>query len=143
MITITNIRNINYEAYDEVWAIVRSLKNPGRMKHVPELSPSWDLFKKYLALRDAGKWNTKTFQDIYVPIFLKEMHTKTAINKLNELVRLDRQRKHIALVCFCPDKTTCHRSIITGMLQNVGIQVQGVKNDYSKYGTDYERLTKN
>lgn len=41
MITITDIRNVNFAAYDEVWAIVRSLKNPGNMKHVPELSPSW------------------------------------------------------------------------------------------------------
>lgn len=32
MITVTNIRNLNYADYDEVWAIVRSLKNPGRMK---------------------------------------------------------------------------------------------------------------
>ena len=48
MVTVTDIRNVNYAAYDEVWAIVRSLKNPGRMKHVPELSPSWNLFQRYI-----------------------------------------------------------------------------------------------
>ena len=69
MITITNIKNINYADYDEVWAIVRSLKNPGKMKHVPELSPSWNLFKKYLNLRDTGKWNAAAFQNVYVPTF--------------------------------------------------------------------------
>ena len=47
MVTVTDIRNVNYAAYDEVWAIVRSLKNPGRMKHVPELSPSWNLFQRW------------------------------------------------------------------------------------------------
>lgn len=36
MITVTNFRNINHAAYDEIWSIVRSLKNPGKMKHVPE-----------------------------------------------------------------------------------------------------------
>ena len=36
MNTVTNIRNLNYADYDEVWAIVRSLKNPGRMKQVAE-----------------------------------------------------------------------------------------------------------
>lgn len=30
MITITNIRNINYTDYDEVWAIVRSFKESGK-----------------------------------------------------------------------------------------------------------------
>ena len=40
MITVTNIRNLNYADYDEVWAIVRSLRNPGRLKQVTELSPS-------------------------------------------------------------------------------------------------------
>jgi len=34
MVTVTNIRNIDYVA------IVRSLKNPGKMKRVPVLSPS-------------------------------------------------------------------------------------------------------
>ncbi len=62
MITVTDIRNVNDAAYDEVWAIVRSLKNPRKMKHVPELSPSWVLFKKYMQLRDAKQWNADSFE---------------------------------------------------------------------------------
>lgn len=134
MITITNIRNIDYTAYDEVWAIVRSLKNPGQMKHVPELSPSWRLFKRYLGLRNAGDWNTGTFQKIYVPVFLKEMQSVAARRKLTELIELDRQGKRICLACFCPDETTCHRSIVAGILQNKGIAVNGIAKDYSDYG---------
>ena len=142
MITITDIRNVNYAAYDEVWAIVRSLKNPGRMKHVPELSPSWALFKKYLQLRDTGKWNADAFRSIYVPTFLKEMSGIEPKRKLSELAELDRQGKRICLVCFCHEETLCHRSIIAGILQYMGVQVQNVKGDYSKYGSrgeDYER----
>ena len=89
MITVTNIRNINHEDYDEIWAIVRSIKNPGRMKHVPELSPSWNLFKKYLRLRDAGKWNTVSFHDVYVPAFLQEIRNADAHKKLTELIEMD------------------------------------------------------
>ena len=49
MITITNIKDADPKEYDEIWAVVRSLKNKADyMKHVPELSPSWNLFKKYL-----------------------------------------------------------------------------------------------
>lgn len=137
MITITNIRSVNHTNCDEVWAIVRSLKNPGRMKQVAELSPSWGLFKRYLQLRDSGRWNAATFQNIYVPTFLKEMQTTVAQKKLNELIELDRQGKRICLVCFCHDEATCHRSIIAGILQHRGIQIQGVSGDYSLYGRIY------
>ncbi len=142
MITITDIRNVNYAAYDEVWAIVRLLKNHGKMKHVPELSPSWVLFKKYLQLRDTGKWNADAFRSIYVPTFLKEMSGIEPKRKLSELIELDRQGKRICMICFCHDETLCHRSIIAGILQYMGVQVQNVKGDYSKYGRrgeDYER----
>lgn len=134
MVTVTNIRNINYPVYDEVWAIVRSLKIPGRMKHVPELSPSWGLFKKYLELRDAGNWNTDTFQKIYVPVFIREMQAAEARRKLAELAGLDKQGKNICLACFCPDEATCHRSIVAGILQSKGVPVNGVNADYSVYG---------
>lgn len=137
MITITDIRSVNRSAYDEVWAIVRSLKYPGKMKQVAELSPSWDLFKKYMQLRDAGRWNTATFQNIYVPTFLKEMQAEAARKKLAELVKLDQQGKRICLVCFCGDETLCHRSIVAGILQHAGISVQGVQGNYSLYGKDY------
>ena len=137
MITVTNIRNINSANYDEVWAIVRSLKNPGRMKHVPELSPSWNLFKKYLALRNAGKWNMESFSNIYMPVFLKEMQYSATRRKLAELIDLDKQGKRICLTCFCTDETLCHRSIIAGILQNKGIQVYGMRGDYSQYGIFY------
>lgn len=134
MITVTNIRNTNFAAHDEVWAIVRSLRNPGKMKHVPELSPSWKLFKTYLALRDVGKWNAAAFQDVYVPTFLQEIRNAAARRKLTELIELDQQGKSICLACFCPDETLCHRSIVAGILQYTGIAIRGVKEDYSQYG---------
>lgn len=137
MITITDIRSVNHANYDEVWAIVRSLRNPERMKQVPELSPSWDLFKQYMKLRDTGQWNATTFKSIYVPTFLKEMLNIEARKKLSELVELDKQGKRICLVCFCGDETLCHRSIVAGILQYMGIQIQGVSGDYSQYGEAY------
>lgn len=134
MITVTSIRNINYTAHDEVWAIVRSIKNPGRMKQIPELSPSWNLFKKYLSLRDSGKWNAAAFQDVYVPTFLQEIRNAAVRRKLTELIELDRQGKRVCLACFCTNKTLCHRSIVAGILQYAGIAIHGIKDDYSQYG---------
>ena len=134
MITVAYIRKINYTDYNEVWAIVRSLKNPGNMKHVPALSPSWNLFKTYLGLRDAGKWNAESFRDVYMTVFLREMRSPAVRDKLTELIRLDRQGKRICLACFCPDETLCHRSIVAGILQYAGIPLQCVKDNYSQYG---------
>lgn len=92
------------------------------------------LFKKYLALRDAGRWDADAFKKIYVPVFINEMQTEAARRKLAELTELDRHGKHICLACFCADEATCHRSIIAGILQSKGIAVNGVSKDYSVYG---------
>lgn len=131
MVTITVMSNVDHSKYDEVWAIVRSLKYANqKIRHVPELSPSWALFKKYLSLREAGKWNDETFHNIYVPWFLKEMRGKKQQNLLNELFNT---KKHICLVCFCPEEELCHRSIIGGMLQGAGLMVNGLSKDYGYY----------
>lgn len=131
MVTICSISQVNYAQYDEVWAIVRSLKysNP-HIRHVPELSPSWALFKQYMSLREEGKWNENTFHSIYVPQFLKEMRGKEQRALLNELFHT---KKHICLVCFCSIEELCHRSIVGGMLQGAGIEVRGLSRDYSHY----------
>lgn len=131
MITICQISKVNYADYDEVWAIVRSLKYANsRIKHVPELSPSWALFKQYMRLRDEGRWNEDTFQKFYVPQFLKEMRGKVQQNLMNELFNTN---KRICLVCFCAEEELCHRSIIGGMLQGAGLNVEGLERDYSYY----------
>lgn len=131
MVTILRIQDVDYEKYSEVWAIVRSLKyaNP-RIKHVPELSPSWGLFNMYLRLKEAGNWNEETFRSMYVPQFLKEMKGKVQQQLLNELFSAN---KSIALVCFCEEEELCHRSIIGGMLQGAGLDVKGLHRDYGYY----------
>lgn len=131
MVTILRIQDVDYEKYSEVWAIVRSLKyaNP-KIKHVPELSPSWGLFNTYLRMKENGQWNEETFRKVYVPQFLKEMKGKEQQRLMNELFSTT---KSIALVCFCPEEELCHRSIIGGMLQGAGLDVKGLHNDYSYY----------
>ena len=123
VITITSIRNVNPNDYDEIWAIVRSFKNkPYYIRQVPELSPSWDLFKKYLSLRDAGRWNHESFEQIYRPSFVAQITSDIkAQSALDELVEKHNSGKKIALVCFCKDVTLCHRSIISDMLTERGI----------------------
>lgn len=126
MIKVTSLRGIRRGQYDEIWAIVRSLKNTSvpEMKQVPVLSPSSNLFHAYLKLRDSGQWNKETFKRFYVPTFLKEMHGAEAKQKLQELVQLDKEWQSICLACFCPDESLCHRSIVAALLQGLGCQVR-------------------
>lgn len=142
MIAIKSIKNVKYEEFDETWAIVRSMKNPSKhIKQVPELSPSLNLFFKYRTLVQENKWNKQTFDTIYVPQFLKEMHEEQSINILNKLYQIDKKGGKICLVCFCPDETMCHRSIIAGLLQGVGCNIQTeTNNNYTRYYKMYNEI---
>lgn len=139
IITITNFKGLK-EHYDEVWAVVRSLRSNNGITQVQALSPSWDLFNQYRELRDNGNWNANTFKEIYVPQFLKEMHSKQAKDMLNELSWCDKQNYNICVVCFCKDEELCHRSIIGGLLQGVGRNVVGLKQDYSYYYKQWKEI---
>ena len=87
-----------------------------------------------------NQWNKQTFDTVYVPQFLKEMHEEQAINILNKLYQIDKNSGKICLVCFCPDETMCHRSIIAGLLQGVGCNVQTeTNNNYTKYYRMYNK----
>ncbi len=134
---------------DEIWYIVRSFKGtlPPNVKQVQALSPSFDLLTKYTNLKKAGNWNEKTFKEIYVPQFLKEMGSPEAIAAFNNIETLVcKEDKTIALACFCEDETLCHRSIVGGILMEKGTAEKPVKvykadgwyaSEYVHYGTDF------
>lgn len=152
MITIGSFKDMNDE-YDEIWIIVRSLKSVPHVPntqvyHVPALSPSSDLFYKYLAWRDNGEWNEDTFQNKYVPQFLQEMHGNSAQQALDTLIERGKTHK-ILLVCYCKDESMCHRSIVMGIIQGIcnicGEELKSLilgefLNDYSKYYEQYSKL---
>lgn len=136
--SISNLRKIgDYQhQFDEVWAIVRSLSHPiSGVKQVAALSPSTDLFHKYLNKKNVGEWGEKAFREMYVPQFISEMkESAKAMSKLAELFDADKNGKKILLLCFCSDESLCHRSIIAGFLQGAGCNVVlDSNNDYSEY----------
>lgn len=149
MITIGSFKDMSDE-YDEIWIIVRSLKSTPyvpntQVFHVPALSPSPDLFNKYLTWRDNGEWNEDTFQNKYVPQFLYEMYTYEAQQALNTLIEHGKTHK-ILLVCYCKDESMCHRSIVMGIIQGIcntcdkedkSLILSEFENDYSKYYEQY------
>lgn len=140
MIRITNIRNLKQNDGSENWAIVRSMKNPSTwIKQVDILSPSKDLFYKYLDLKKKGQWNQESFDDIYVPQFLYEMRT-SACETLNTVYTMDKNGAKISMACFCTDEL-CHRYIVAGLLQGAGCNVvTDTGKDYSKYFEMYKNI---
>lgn len=149
MIKLENVKKMNIDEYDEVWSIVRSDKNViPRVKfsekyittvnNIPTnyLSPSYSLFSWYCQEQKAGRWNKEKFFNEYVPKFIKELKNNYSVTRLllNELYKRDKEGKRIALICFCENETTCHRSIIGGILQGVKANVKTANDaDYSTY----------
>ena len=134
MIYIDNIRT---PRASEVWAIVRSLKSPGKMLWVPDLSPTQLLFYQYINWKNAGQWNADTFKNYYVPQFLTNAKANPNFDKL--IAQLSHADHDISLICFCTDETLCHRSIIAGILQGLGADV-AAQHDYTQYFQMYQSL---
>lgn len=122
MLKFAQISKVKPGQFDQVIAPVRSLRSPHLwMEQVPALAPSPDLFHKYLDLRKEGHWNRETFEEVYVPQFLRELKANSkAAQWLNRLYLMDRHGKNIALTCYCTDETLCHRSILAGLLAGAG-----------------------
>lgn len=144
MIFIRNIKDLSKDN-DNQWLIVRSANNISEwMTYVPALSPSKELFFKYLDLKKKGQWGRETFEEIYVPIFLKDIKSNmdNSKNVLNQVYKMDKSGMDITIACFCQFESLCHRSIIAGLLMGVGcnVDVMVKDNDYIKYYEMYKKL---
>ena len=127
MVITGNIHSINPDRYFKTFAIVRSMTYnpaPSRIIQMPELAPSSDLFFTYRKLVRDGNWNSRTYNEIYVPRFIHDIETNPrALKLLDSIARTSNNGKDIALVCFCGDPGLCHRSIVAKMLRDRGADV--------------------
>lgn len=139
MIKLRDISNVNPEEFDEVWIICRSIKkldrtildNP-KVKHVPDLSPSMELFYAYRKWANQGVWNTFLWNEKYVPNFLEQMRNDVKAKTYLQQLTDESKSKNIALVCFCRDEKMCHRSIVGGILYHMGASIE-IKDSYEGY----------
>lgn len=132
MIRCTNIKRWHKADYDRTFLIVRSIASLERAhssllsdaEHVPDLSPSRNLFWSYLGWKKQDCWNQETFDNVYKPVFLDEIKNNPAAGEwLDKIEQLDKAGKNIALLCFCADENLCHRVIIGEILQQRGCNV--------------------
>lgn len=139
MIKIANVKDMPISNFEN-WAIVRSFKGKSDVQWHPELSPSSDLFGWYLELKGRGEWCKGTFVSEYLPSFLEEIAKSPAAREaLNTLYFADKEGRNIALGCFCEEEALCHRSIVAGLLQGVGCNVQA-ESDYTRYYAIYKAI---
>jgi uncharacterized protein (DUF488 family) len=123
MLYTGTFRDIDYNKYDEIWLIVRSLKampkNPKQnIHHVPVLSPSLNLFFKFQNWKKLGQWNQQTFDTLYTPTFLQEMLQPKQKMILNELAEKSKTQD-ILIACYCTDEHICHRTLIKKIIDTI------------------------
>ena len=140
MIYLGNVFEIDITEYDEVWVICRSvreiddlIRNHDNVFHVPELSPSQELFSWYRNQVHKDQWGIEAFRNYYVPVFLQMLREDSeGYGMLRKLV-VESIYKDIALVCFCSDEKLCHRSIVGGVLLKMGANIE-CDEEYRIYG---------
>lgn len=104
--------------------------------HVPQLSPSEQLFRTYYS-----KWSksifteiekqtmatgtTHSWWDLYAPRFMEEMSTRSDLQAcINRTMELLDQGYNVLMVCFCPNYNRCHRGLIGYYLNKRGYEVR-------------------
>lgn len=140
MIRIGRISDLSND-FDENWLVVRVLKGdiPPHAIHEPRLSPSRQLFHKYLEAKADGKLNAEWFQQVYAKAYLREIITDRKNLLLLDRLYQDSYAKSILLAGLCEDETLCHRSILAGMLAGAGAKI--VCNvEYKKYYKMFQEL---
>lgn len=98
-------------------------KIPEHFIHVPQLSPSPELFhqaqiwKKQLG--DKENWF-----HLYEERFLKEIKQRDdLIRALKKVEKRIQEGNHIRMFCFCKDQNYCHRKYIGQELEKRGYQI--------------------
>lgn len=150
MISIGTYKDIDSK-YDQIWFIMRSIRNIPQVNntkvlHIPELSPSPNLFRKYIYWREQKDWGKKLFEQSYVPKFLADMQSPEAVLMLEELYKLGHDT-NILLVCSCKDNLLCHRKVVMSLIagkaheeQDTIIQFNGLPSNYLDYWEAYKRF---
>lgn len=106
---------------DERWLITRVEAKGEGILWVPELAPSQRLYGRYM-----GEWKglaAERYWDIYVDAFNEELKMKEKLGALRKLWKLSSEGISVALLCYCPKPTHCHRSLIADFLRLHGAVV--------------------
>lgn len=124
------------------YAVMQSWRPTEGIIQLKDLAPKYPLFQRYLELKREGDWNSNTFNNIYVPQFLRDLRSNPrSVDALDRIVELCSIGVDVALGCSCLDETLCHRSILAGILSGLGCEViTETGHDYSEMYLNYMRI---
>lgn len=143
MVTLANISEMDRNLPNQ-FLIVRSAKTISPwMVHVPELSPTKELFFRYLDMKKNGRWDRTAFEEFYVPWFLRDIKANVGGSRdvLNNVCLRAGKGEDFTFGCMCTEESMCHRSIIGGLLLGAGCSVlTKEEKDYARYYDMYKLL---
>ncbi len=126
MIMVTDLETAKEIDADAKYAVVRSYKRPiPGIEQLKFLSPSWNLFREYMKLREDRMWGRTSFEESYAPKFIEEIaYDREARKILHRLLERDKAGETIVLACFCKNEALCHRLILADILKGLGGDVR-------------------
>lgn len=123
---------------DELWQITRSDNTIPGAFWVPQLAPGWDLFNQYSHNwkgHPADEWWPQ-----YKEAFDKELQSEEKLTVMRKLWRLVDSGKVIALLCFCPDNTYCHRRLVAEFFEMNGMRTEEYSEPITKSSDPVSQL---
>lgn len=114
---VYGLRNLKIES--EIWQITRAGTLIPNSTLVRGLSPSSELFERFL-----NEWKdlpNKTWWQEYESRFLEELKSEEKLDCLREIYRRLKNGTNIVLVCFCKDYNFCHRKLVAEFFKQYDI----------------------
>lgn len=117
MINFGSLRNMDKEKYDRNIMIVQYAKDiPDYAERQSLLSPHYKNFQIVKLLKEANQLNVQSFDEYFVPNFIKQLKAYNAISLIDAYIE-EFQEKDAVFVCYCSNLELCHRKVILGLFQ--------------------------
>lgn len=111
MIGIGNIRDADFQQYDEVWYVTNYTPNQKiGTKHVPQLAPNRDDYTAYRR----GRMSLSELLDRY-----EYDLRNNRLEELNALIQLSDSGVWVYCGCYCDKSTMCHRGVLYTVLSEM------------------------
>lgn len=129
---LSSLTNVRFAPPSSIYLTTRSSKQAEYAlaqgwEYCPELGPSWDLFNRVKAFKEANRWNQIMFDDMYKQQFISDlMSNRVALLEIKKLIRKLNNGDNITLVCYCTNQEICHRSIL-GEIMNKACNAEIIK----------------
>ncbi|GMN99862.1 DUF488 family protein, N3 subclade [Parageobacillus thermoglucosidasius] len=103
----------------EVWQITRAGHDISGAIVVRSLSPSPQLFQRYL--KEWKGTNPKKWWPLYENVFLSELREEEKLKSLRDIYKKLLLGQDIVLLCFCADHRYCHRRLVGEFFKPYGV----------------------